>query len=267
MLPAQESELITRHIREHHVDLRVETELKEIVAGADGRVSKIITGSGEEIECQIVGLTAGVSPNVDFLKGTELGVDRGILVNQMLETNQPDVYALGDCAQFKEPVNGRRPLEQVWYTGKMMGEVVAKTICGLPTNYNPGHWFNSAKFFDIEYQTYGWVFAKLGEGEEEFYWEHAKGKMCVHFVFDKESRLFKGVNTFGIRMRHHAFDKWLTEKRSVEYVLEHLKDANFDPELYAQYENDIVAKFNVENGATLTPKKKSWTRILSYFNY
>lgn len=267
VLPVQESELITRHIRAHHVDLKLETELKEIIAGPDGRASKVITSTGEEIECEIVGLTAGVSPNVDFLKTSDLAIDRGILVDQMLETNQPDVYALGDCAQFKEPVNGRRPLEQVWYTGKMMGEVVAKTICGLPTKYNPGHWFNSAKFFDIEYQTYGWVYAQLKEGQGEFYWEHPDGEMCVHFVYENGSRLFVGVNTFGIRMRHHAFDKWLTEGRSIEYVLEHLRDANFDPELYRQFEQDIVEKFNKENGATLQSKKMSWDRIISYFKY
>ena len=51
----------------------------------------------------------------------------------------------------------RRPIEAVWYTGRMMGETLAQTICGNRIAYNPGHWFNSAKFFDIEYQTYGWV--------------------------------------------------------------------------------------------------------------
>ncbi len=39
-----------------------------------------------------------------------------------------------------------------------MGETVAQTICDNKTEYKPGHWFNSAKFLDIEYQTYGWVF-------------------------------------------------------------------------------------------------------------
>jgi hypothetical protein len=42
-------------------------------------------------------------------------------------------------------------------TGRMMGEALAQTLTGKPTQYKPGHWFNSAKFLDIEYQTYGWV--------------------------------------------------------------------------------------------------------------
>lgn len=266
VLPKEESTLISNHIIEHHVDLRFATELKEIVAGEDGRVSHIITSTGEKINCEIVGLTAGVRANIDFLKGSDLELDRGILVSPTLETNIPDVFAIGDCAQFRTPVEGRRPQEQVWYTGRIMGEAVAKTICGTPTPYNPGHWFNSAKFFDIEYQTYGWVFPQLKENENDFYWEHNDGKMCMHFVFDKNSKQFIGVNTFGIRLRHPAVNSWLEEKRDINYVLEHLKDANFDPEFYAQHEESVVSKFNAENATSITPKKKSWERILNIIN-
>src|SRR5690606_12272810 len=48
VLPLPQSEMINRHILEHHVDLRLESELKEIIAGSDGRASKIITAKGEE---------------------------------------------------------------------------------------------------------------------------------------------------------------------------------------------------------------------------
>lgn len=263
VLPSQESALINIHIKEHHVDLRLSSELKEILSDEEGRAKAIITGDGEEIPCEFVGLTAGVSPNVDFLKGSELGIERGIVVNEYLETNIPDVYSLGDCAQFSAPVSGRRPIEQVWYTGKIMGKALAKTICGTPTKYNPGQWFNSAKFFDIEYQTYGWVFANLREGERDFYWEHPEGKKCMHFVFNEKDKLFLGVNSFGIRLRHELFDRWLNEERTIDYVLEHLKDANFDPEFYTAYEEEILGDFNHANGTDLIAKKKSWKRIFN----
>lgn len=264
VLPKQEAELIMRHMKEHHVDLRLNTELEEIVDDGTGRVKSIKTKSGEVIECGWVGLTTGVSPNINFLKSSDLETNRGVLVEGNLQTNIPDVYAVGDCAEFKNPVQGRRPIEQVWYTGRIMGETVAQTITGNPTEYKPGHWFNSAKFFDIEYQTYGWVFPNLKEGEQEFYWEHEKGKMCMHFVYESASRKFIGVNTFGIRLRHHVLDGWLNESATIEHVLTHLKDANFDPEFYTQYEEEIVSQFNRENGTAIQVKKKSWQRILKF---
>ncbi len=264
VLPKEEGELIMRHMKEHHVDLRLNTELDEILDDGSGKVVGIKTKDGEVINCEWVGLTAGVSPNIDFLKNSGLEINRGVLVERNLQTNISDVYAIGDCAEFRNPVPGRRAIEQVWYTGRIMGETVAQTIVGNAHDYQPGNWFNSAKFFDIEYQTYGWVAPTLEDGQSDFYWEHPKGKICMHFVFENESRKFIGVNAFGIRLRHHVFDGWLNESASIEKVMEYLKDANFDPEFFLKYEDQIVAKFNAENGTSIHPKKKSWKRILKF---
>lgn len=266
VLPAQESELINKHILEHHIDLRLSTNLKEIKSDANGKVkSVIIQETGEEIECDVVGLTAGVSPNIDFLKDSNIETGRGVKVNRHLETNIPNVYAIGDCAEQHEAIGQRRPIEAVWYTGRMMGETVAQTITGNKTAYKPGHWFNSAKFLDIEYQTYGWVFSERSkkENEQYFQWQHPTKNICITISYDKDSHKFLGINTFGIRMRHEIFDRWLTQEKSIEYVLEYLADANFDPEFYKLYEKDIVAKFNKEMGKSIQSQKKSWKRIFT----
>jgi len=261
VLPQKEGELISRHLIEHHVDLRFETELKEILPNENGRARAVITNTGEEIECQFVGLTAGVSPNIAFLKDGAIKTNRGILVNEFLETATPDVYAVGDCAEFHQHPTGRRNLEQVWYTGRMMGETVAQTICGNKTAYQPGMWFNSAKFFDIEYQTYGWVFAQLQEGETDFYWEHEDGKICLHLVYNKNTKQLLGINTFGIRLRHEVCEKWINGGKTVSEAIEYMRDANFDPEFYKQYENEIAAQFNQENGTNISVKRRDWKRI------
>jgi NAD(P)H-nitrite reductase large subunit len=263
VLPKKEGELISRHIKKHHVDLRFETELQEILSYDKGRARAIITKSGEEIECQFVGLTAGVSPNIDFIKESEISTNRGILINEFLETNVPNIYALGDCAEFHQHPTGRRNLEQVWYTGRMMGETLAQTICNNKTPYKPGMWFNSAKFFDIEYQTYGWVHSELKENEADFYWEHEKGETCLHLVYDKASNKLLGINTFGIRMRHEVCERWINGEKDMNYIIEHLKDANFDPEFYKQYENQIVNQYNQEKGTSLKAKKRDWKRIFA----
>ncbi len=247
VLPAGESGLINKHILDHHIDLRLGTNLKEIISDENGRAKAVvITETGEELPCNVVGLTAGVSPNIDFLKESGIELGRGVKVNRFLETNIKDVYAIGDCAEQHEPIGMRRPIEAVWYTGRMMGETLAQTICGNRIEYKPGHWFNSAKFLDIEYQTYGWVFSERSKSEQEahFHWMHPDEDKCITVAYDKDSKLFLGINTFGIRMRHENFDKWLTEKRDVDYVIKHLPEANFDPEFYKQFENQILAAYN-----------------------
>lgn len=262
VLTEDEGALIAKEMEHHGVDLRLNTELEEILGDGEGKVEKVITKGGELIECQLVGLTAGVSPNIEFLQDSDIKTDRGILVDRKLKTNVEDVYAIGDCAQFRNPPSGRRPIEQVWYTGRMMGEVVAENISGRPSEYNPGPWFNSAKFFDVEYQTYGLVSASPEENEEHFFWKHEDGRKWLTIAYDRESLDFIGINTFGIRMRHELFDRWLREQRSVGYVLEHLPDANFDPEFYRNFEKEIIQAFNQHSGLKLKAKKKSWKRIL-----
>ena len=245
VLPEGESEMINRHIKNHHIDLRLGVNLKEIKANENGKVeSVIIEETGEEIACNVVGLTAGVSPNIDFLKDSDIEIGRGVKVNRYFETNITDVYAIGDCAEQHEGIGQRQPIEAVWYTGRMMGETLAQTICGNKMQYKPGHWFNSAKFFDIEYQTYGWVFPEPRENEGHFHWKHEGDTKCITVCYDKTNNQFLGINTFGIRMRHEVFDQWLTEKRDVDYVMQNLVNANFDPEFYTHFEKDILKAYN-----------------------
>ena len=108
VLPKGESAMINRHIREHHVDLRLGTGLAEILPGENNRVKAVLTNKGETIPCRLVGLTAGVSPNIAFLAGSGIETGKGVLVNRYLETNIPGVYAIGDCAEQREPKGARR---------------------------------------------------------------------------------------------------------------------------------------------------------------
>ena len=263
VLPKQDAELIMRHLTKHHgLTMHYSTELDEIHPDQNGRVESITTKSGNNIDCQFVGLTAGVSPNVEFLKDAGIEINRGILVNEYLETSAKDVYAIGDCAEFRQPIEGRRPIEQVWYTGKFMGETVAHTLTGEKRKYQPGHWFNSAKFFEIEYQTYGLVKNKLDENHSEFVFEDSENEILLHFVFEKKTEKFIGINNFGIRLRHPLFNEWLNAEATIDEVISNLASANFDPEFYKKYEPQVIEAFNHKFNKNLTLSKGKWWQKL-----
>lgn len=244
ILPREESAMVNRHIHRHHVDLRLETELKEIRADDTGRAKSVITNKGEDIPCQFVGLTAGVTPNIGFLKPSKIKTDRGVLVNKYFETNIGDVFAIGDCAQFEQPLPGRKAVEQVWYTGRMHGETVAQTICGQKTAYNPGPWFNSAKFFDIEYQVYGDIKNQISENEGYLYWEHPNGEKSIRIAYEKNSLKLLGINLMGIRYRHEVCEQWLRKGATIGEVIRNLKKAKFDPEFFKEYEDELIKIYN-----------------------
>jgi NAD(P)H-nitrite reductase large subunit len=265
VLPKEDSEMVQQEIAKHSgITIHLEQELHEIVSNAEGRVDHILTKNGVNISCEFVGLTAGVRPNVDFLRGTDLKINRGILVNDVLSTNIENVYAIGDCAEIIEPKVGRRAIEQVWYTGRMMGETVAQTIAGHPTLYSPGVWFNSAKFFDLEYQTYGQVNSEMQQDESAFMWHDDHQERMLHFIFHKKRKAIKGVNAFGIRLRHEVVEHWIKEEVSIEVVLQNLRSANFDPEFFRKFEQSIIDQYNKQwNTALRLNKLKWWKKVIS----
>jgi NADPH-dependent 2,4-dienoyl-CoA reductase/sulfur reductase-like enzyme len=266
VLPPEESEMISQHILKNNIDLKLGVNLGEIKDDGKGKACAVVVKeTGEEIPCGYVGLTAGVSPNVGWLKESGLEIERGIMVDNSLATNIKDVYAIGDCAQLRSPKPGRRNIEAIWYTGRMMGETVAYSIVGKKVDYDPGIWFNSAKFLDIEYQVYGDMPPSHDEQTTSLFWKHSDNEKSVRINFDKTSGVIKGFNLFGIRYRHEVCEKWIKDKTHIEEVLQNLGMANFDPEFFKEYEAEVIAHYNAQTGKNLSLKtKRGLSKVLAF---
>ena len=265
LLPPEEADMVGRHIKSYGIDLRLGTELKEILSDDEGRVRAVVTSEDDEVACRFVGLTAGVHPNIEMLKGSSIDTGRGILINEYFETNVPGVYAIGDCAEFHEPLPGRRKIEQLWYSGRAHGATVARTICGERTRYQPDVFFNSAKFYDLEYQTYGDIKAKLPEDQETLYWEHTDGMYAIRINYRKDDHAVVGFNVMGIRYRQQVCAAWISRGARVEDVLQDLGSANFDPEFFKQYEHKLVEVYNQKHPGTAIKLKRKRGLFSGFF--
>ena len=236
VLPTEEAEMVGRLIRKEGMTLELGTSLAEIVDDGNGHCCAVKTDTGKSIECQFVGLTAGVSPRIDIVKDTPIETGRGILVDFSLRTNVENVFCAGDCAEIVTPAEERNLLQQVWYTGKYQARVAADVMAGESAEYTPGIWHNAAKFLDVEYQTYGRV--KMGdEGAQDLYWEAPDGEHSIRIVH--VAGVVIGFNLMGIRFRHEVCERWLREERTLSFVLEHLGEANFDPEFFQTYTQEL----------------------------
>ena len=76
VLPKEESELLGRHIKQHGLNLLLETELERIEGDEQGRVKGVVTSRGDFISCDFVGLTTGVKPNIELVKETSIETSR-----------------------------------------------------------------------------------------------------------------------------------------------------------------------------------------------
>jgi len=243
VLPAPEAQTIESEIRRHGVALQMQTELRSIEGDADGRVRAVTTTRGEHIDCQLVALTVGVSPRTDLARAVGLEVGRGILVDAFLRTNDPHIFAAGDCAEFRVPLPGRRAIEQVWYTGKLQAEALAWTLAGQETAYAPGVWFNSAKFFDLEYQVYGEIPPGPAPLLSSFFWKDSKKPRLIRIAYNNGTRSVSGIHSIGMRLRQEVCVAWIEERQTVEFVTGNLALALFDPEFYSSPLKEIQRAF------------------------
>ena len=123
----------------------------------------------------------------------------------------------------------------------MQARIAARGLAGVEATYDPGIWYNSAKFLDLEYHTYGQVNLCIPE-EQNLYWEHPDGLHSIRVVYLADRVI--GINTMGVRFRHRVCEAWIAERRPLEYVLEHLAEANFDPEFFRRFEAHATAQFS-----------------------
>ena len=227
VLPTEEANMVDEVVRNNGVDLRLCTELAEIHDDGQGRVGAATTSTGDRIACEFVGLTAGVRPNLSAVAGSTIPTHRGILVNEFMETSISGVFAAGDCAEI-QPDGAETYLQQVWYTGRAQGEVAAANICGDPQPYQPGIWFNSAKFFDLEFQVYGIVPPTPADDVHQLFWKADDASACIRLV--QRHGALVGIQSMGTRLRHRVCEQWIETQATVTEVIEKLSQAAFDPE-------------------------------------
>ena len=110
-----------------------------------GRVERAVTRSGRNLACDFVVVAVGIQPNVEFLEGSGVAVDNGILVDAMCRTSVPDVFAAGDVANQLHPLFGRTRVEH-YNNAEKQGRWVARTMVGSDQPYDYLHNFWSDQY-------------------------------------------------------------------------------------------------------------------------
>jgi len=129
-------------------------------------VSGVKLQSGRTIPADLVVVAAGVKPDIGYLKHSGIKADRGVLVDEMLRTNIPGIYAAGDVAEGKELVTGDRMVSGLWINAFEMGRAAGANMAGGKVKY-PGFLsiMNAAEIADVPFIAVGLIEAE-GRGYE-----------------------------------------------------------------------------------------------------
>ncbi|MBD3319467.1 MAG: hypothetical protein GF350_00050 [Chitinivibrionales bacterium] len=132
---------------DHKVDLKCNTKVRKI--NGHDVVEGVTFSSGEEVEAEMVIISAGIRPRVEIAREAGLEIGKlGLKVNKYLQTSDPDIYAAGDLIQYENYVTGRPGLGQLRPNAVIGGRIVAKNIIGRKIEYPAFVNGFATKFFD-----------------------------------------------------------------------------------------------------------------------
>ena len=225
-----EGQMISEHIRSHGVDLRHEEEVTHIDVDADGRVSSLRTDAANEIPCQMLGIAIGVVPNVNWLRdvATPPAIGFGLRVNRAFQTTLVDVYGAGDCVEIDLVDDNPPHHEPIWYAARRHGELAARSMLGDDITYEPPLFYNSSKFFDVEYTTVGAV-KEVPPGTQSLFRRMPHKPISQRIVYTEDRRVI-GFSMLGSRWDHTVLTRWIEERRTLDFVRTRLREAQFDVE-------------------------------------
>jgi 3-phenylpropionate/trans-cinnamate dioxygenase ferredoxin reductase subunit len=150
-------EAVGQRIAALHQGHGVRTIFEETVKVFEGtqRVSAVLTAQGTRIGCDFAVVGIGVDPVVDFLDGSGVRVENGVVVDEFCKTNVDGIYAAGDVANHYHPVFDRRMRVEHWHNAIKQGAVAARNMLGQNTRYDEVHWFWSDQY-DVNLQYAGY---------------------------------------------------------------------------------------------------------------
>ena len=141
VLEENESRIIEERLRHEGVKIHYHTELVEIL-GKRGRVVGVRTKKEEMIRCDIVAIAIGVKPRLEVASSSEVQTDRGIIVDDTLQTNIADIYAAGDVAQVYDSRSGKYVLDTLWSPARFQGQNAGLNMAGYSQTFSKPISFN-----------------------------------------------------------------------------------------------------------------------------
>ncbi len=162
------SEIITKVIEKTSVTVVTGQTVKRILGRRDdeGAVGGVTLTDGREVPCDLVVIAIGVVPQTELVAGTEIKVNRGIVVDRFMRTTVPDVYACGDVAEGFDFVVGESRVLPLWPVAHMGGRVAGYNMAGKRTEYPGGTSMSALPYFGLPTITVGIVDPKENEGCE-----------------------------------------------------------------------------------------------------
>lgn len=134
-------------VRDEGVTVRTDS-LVAAVAQKSGGI-EVTLKSGDTFTVDLAVVATGVRPNVGYLQNGTVSLNKGVLVNEYLQTNHPDIYAAGDVAETKDFLSDERSIYAIWPTAIDQGRAAGANMAGKKLAYPGSLGMNVVELFNV----------------------------------------------------------------------------------------------------------------------
>jgi NAD(P)H-nitrite reductase large subunit len=151
LLDSKTSDMVEAVIKKAGVNFATGQSVQKILGKPDNEnaVGGVILTKGEQVPCDIVVVAIGVIPRTELVTGTDVKTNRGIIVDNFMQTNIADIYASGDVAEAYDFILNQNRLLPLWPLAVLEGQVAGYNMAGKKTTYEGGTNMSSLKYFGI----------------------------------------------------------------------------------------------------------------------
>jgi NAD(P)H-nitrite reductase large subunit len=172
--------IVARKMKANGIDVITEDTVVSI-EGEGSAITGVTLKSGDFIPCDTVIVAIGVRPAASFLKGSGIEVNRGVVVDDAMQTSVPGIYAAGDVTEARDFFSGQKNPMPIWPDAYIQGDIAGVSMAGSTKQYEGGLAMNSVEFFKVPTISMG-VTNPPPTGEFE-----------VHTYQDQESYLYRKI--------------------------------------------------------------------------
>ncbi len=177
------AQMMVEQLEQRGVTIKTKITIEEIL-GKRNNVSGVRLSDGTEIDCGLVVMAIGVSPNIDFVDKKEIQVNRGIIVDDYLQTSAVNVYAAGDVAEAMDMVTGEKAVIAIWPMAKKQGYYAGLNMSGSRKKYQGGLVENVLEFNDRPVISYGIVNVNSSDKKYEVLIDDSKKDEYIKLIIN-----------------------------------------------------------------------------------
>jgi NAD(P)H-nitrite reductase large subunit len=223
MLDFAAASILQKRLEENGIELVLGDDVTEVIGNGDIKAVKL--ESGKALGCSLIVVGKGVLPNIDLVKDTEIKVSEGIIANNLMQTNIPNIYTAGDVCESFDLALGSYAVNALWPVAVEQGKICGSNMAGEDVIYDGSLGMNSLEFFGLPVISLGIYKVKEDSGCQELKILDAKANIYKKLILKEDTLL--GAVLVGDIKPSGVYLRLIRERINVSSIKNRLLEENF----------------------------------------